>query len=106
MLLLEGEHPHELPGVHGGGADVAGLARAHDDVQGFDGFLDRCLRVESMNDIEIDIVGTQTPERGVDACENMFSRQTLGVGFVAHRMEDFRGDHDVIACRKVAEGAA
>jgi hypothetical protein len=47
-------HGGELPGPHRGGAEVADLAGLDEVVQGFHGLLDRGLRVEAVDLVEVD----------------------------------------------------
>ena len=58
---LRVEHARELPGEHARGADVARLARLDDVVQRLERFLDRRVRIEPVNLIEVDVVGLEPP---------------------------------------------
>jgi hypothetical protein len=97
VLLAGGQHLGELPGVHGGRADIAGLAGLHDVGQGLQGLLDRRLIVEAVDLVEVHIVGPQALQAGVDAGHDVLARQALVVGAGTHRAVDLGGDHHLFA---------
>ena len=92
----DAQHLHELPGVHRAGADVAGLAGAHDVVQRLQRLLDRRLIVEPVDLVEVDIVDAQPAQRPVDAVQDVLARQAAVVGIAAHRPVDLGGDHHLV----------
>ena len=100
------EHLRELPGKHARRADVARLAGPHDVVQRLEGLLDRGVRIEPVDLIEIDVIGPEAPQRGVDGVEQVLPGQAAVVRSVAHRKERLRGDHHLIARREVGQRAS
>ena len=46
-----------------------------DVVQGFERFLNRRVRIESMNLIEVDVIGLQPPQRIVDGAQDVRPRE-------------------------------
>jgi len=66
VALGDAEGAGELPGVHGGGADIAGLTHLHDVVQRFQRLFDRGVIVPAMNLVEVDVIGAEALEAGVD----------------------------------------
>jgi len=59
----------ELPGVHAAGAQVADLAGLHDVVQGLHGLLEGSVGIEAVDLVEVDVVGPEPGQRGVDLLE-------------------------------------
>ena len=64
----------ELPGMHGGGADIPGLARLHHVMQRLDGFLDGGGMVEAVDLVEIDILHAQPAQGIVDRMHDVLAR--------------------------------
>ena len=93
----------ELPGVHGGGPQVARLARLDDVMQRLERLLDRRRRVPTMDLIEIDVVRTEPPQTRIDCVEYRLARQAAPVGALAHREENLGRDHHLVAARIVFE---
>ena len=87
----------ELPRVHRGRAEVADLARLDDVVQRLHRLLDRGVGVEAVDLVEVDVVGAEPRERGVDLLEDRLARQALPARAVVHPDEDLGGEHDVLA---------
>ena len=56
-----------------------------------------------MDLIQVDVVGAEPPQAGVDRGENRFARQAAAVRALAHREEDLGGDHDLVAAREILE---
>ncbi len=96
----------ELPGVHGGGAEVAHLAALDEVVQRLEGLLDGGRIVPAMNLIQIDVVGAEPAQAGVDGSENGFTGQAAAVRSLEHRDEYLGGDDHGFALRKILQGAA
>src|ERR1700678_512509 len=59
ILSLGLEHLQELPCVHRRRAQIESFAGAHHITERFYCFLDRCLRVEAMNLVEVDIIDSK-----------------------------------------------
>ena len=96
----------ELPGEHGGGADVAGFSCFDNVVERFEGFFDGGLVVPAVDLIEVDVVGAEAAEGVVDFGEDGFAREAGAVGVRAHAAVDFGGEDDLVAGGEVFEGAA
>ena len=77
----------ELPGVHRRGADVARLAGLHHVVQRLQRLLDRRVVVPAMDLVEIDVVGAQPAQAGVDLGHDGLARQAAAVRVLAHRAD-------------------
>ena len=99
------EQTGELPGIHARGAEVARLARTHDVVERFEGLLNRGVRVEPMDLVEVDVVGAEPTERGVDGVEEMLAGQPAVVRTVTHGEEGLGRDDDLRPGAEVAHGA-
>ena len=91
VCLGHGLHVMELIGVHGAGTERSHLASFDQPIQCFHRFFDRCVVIETMNDVQIQIVGTQTFERAVDLTVDGFGGQ---VSFVEVH---FAGQHYLLA---------
>ena len=96
----------ELPGVHGGGSDVADLAGLYNVMEGFHRLFDRSFVVPAVDLIEVDVVSAQTLEALVEFKEDLFAGKTFGVGVVAHGVEELGGDDGVFALGVGLEEAA
>ena len=94
-----GDHVHlqELPGVHGAGADVEHLAGSHEVVQRLHLLLHGSVVVEAVRDVEVDVVGAEALERGVDLAEERLAVDALGVGAVVHGVVALGGDDRIVA---------
>ena len=103
---LAREHLGELKGVHAGSADVERLAGAHDVVQRAQRLFDRRVVIEAVDLIEVDVIGAEAAQAGVDGVVDVFAREAALVGVVAHRVEDLGGDDDAVARGEVLQRAA
>ncbi|MPM32210.1 hypothetical protein SDC9_78770 [bioreactor metagenome] len=63
-------HLGELPGPHGGGADVTRLAGLHHVVECLHCLFDRGVRIEAVDLVQVDVVGAEPLQRGVDLFED------------------------------------
>ncbi len=90
------EHFGKLPGVHRRGADIAGLARAHDVVQSFHRLFHRGAVVKSVDLVEVDVVDAQPAQAVVDLGQYGFARQTGAVRAGVHTAVDFCRQHDLV----------
>src|SRR3954452_3425808 len=89
----------ELPPIHRRRAEVADLARLDDVVQCFHRLLDRAVRIEAVDLVEVDVVGVETFQRRVDLLQDRFPRQPLSARTVVHLAEHLGGQHDVLPPR-------
>jgi len=87
----------ELPGVHGRGSDVADFAGFDDIVERFHGLFDRGVVVPAVDLVEVDVVGLEALEALIEFEEDLLAAETLGVGVVAHCVEELGGDNGVFA---------
>jgi hypothetical protein len=97
VRFAHGQAPHELPTGEVRDADVAHLPAAHEVGEGREGLFQRCGAVPTMNLIEIDVVGAESPEAVLAPLRDVLAREAGVVGALAHRKKDFRGEHDVVA---------
>ncbi len=105
--LLEVQGLGELPGVHRGRAEIAGLPGLHHVVQRLQGLLQRRPVVVPVDHVDVDVVGAQPPQAGVDLGHDRLAGQAAAVGAAgAHGVADLGGDDDVVAVRVVLQGAA
>ena len=87
----------ELPGVHRRGADVAGLAGLDDVVQRLHRLLDRRVPVPAVDLVEVDVVGAEAAQAGVDLGHDRLARQAGAVGALVHAAVDLGGEHELVA---------
>jgi hypothetical protein len=106
VLALQVEGFGELPGVHGGSAEVADLTGLDQVVQGFEGLLERGGVVVAVDLVEVDVVGAESPQAVVDFGHDRFAGEAFAVGARPHRVAQFGGDDDVVAVGEVGERAA
>jgi hypothetical protein len=71
----------------------AGLAGAHDVVQRLHRLLDRRARVPPVDLVEVDVVGAQAAQAGVDLEHDGLARQPAPVGPLAHHAVHLGGQH-------------
>ena len=101
------KHLRELPREHRGSAEVTCFAGAHDRVQRFERFLDRRLRVEAMDLIEIDVIDIEPAQAVIDRVHDMLARKSALIRIVSEWIKNFRGDHEFVAGRsEILQGAA
>ena len=86
-------HILKLAGVHGRGAQRSHLAGLDQIVERFHGLLDWRFIVEPVDDIEVQVVGAQSPERSIDLAMDGLGRKPSLIEV------DLGGDdHPVAAC--------
>ena len=90
------EHLGELPGVHRRGADIAGLARSHHVVEGFDRLLHRGAVVKTVDLVEVDVVHAQPAQAVVDLGKHGLAGQAGAVGAGVHAAVDLGRQHDLV----------
>ena len=95
----------ELPRKHRRCPEIAGLAGLDDLVQGFHGFVDRCVVVEPVYQVDIDVVGSEATQRSVDLFHDRFARQALPARSVVHLARNLGGDDDVLASGVLLDSA-
>ena len=78
-------------------AAVANLACPHQIIQRAQGFFDWCERIRAVNDVEIDPVGFEPLQTGIDGGQNVAARSTFQVARVIHGQPAFACQHDVFA---------
>ena len=81
------------------------LSRLDDVVEGFDGLLDRGAAIPAMDLVEVDVVGAESAQAGIDLGEDRLARQPGGVVPASHGREHLRGDHHLVAAREVRDRA-
>ena len=96
VLVLHGHEPGpaaqvggvlqlgELPCVHRRCAEVADLAGLDDVVQRLHRLLDRGVGVEAVDLVQVDVVGAEPGQGGVDLFEDRLAGQALTAGAVVH----------------------
>ena len=94
----------DLPGGVVGQADVADLALPDEVVVGLEGLLQRGVRVGVVGVVEVEVVGLQAAQAGLDLPDDMPARQAAVVDAVADDAVGLGGDHHLVAA--TAEGAA
>ena len=82
------------------------LAGAHDVVQRLERLLDRHVVVPAMDLVEIDVVGAEPLQAGVDLGQDRLARQAGAVRPLAHAAVDLGRDHHLVAPREVEQRAA
>src|SRR5713101_7703594 len=68
--------------------------------------LERRLVVPAVDLVEIDVIGTETPETGVDLHHDRLARQPGAIRSRAHAAIDLGGDHHLVAAREILDRAA
>ena len=86
------ERARQPVGQEVGHADVARAARPHDDVERFEGLVERRLAVVAVQLVEVDVVGLQARERAVDRIEQVLARGALVPGARADLADRLGGD--------------
>ena len=86
-----------MPAGEIGDAEVADFAGADEPVEGLENFFDGRHRVEGVELIDIDVVGLQAAETGVDGIEQVIARGADIVGAGAHPEGALGGDDDFLA---------
>ncbi len=80
MGVLPGGGLGQLPAAEVADADVAGPARGDGDVEGAEGLLDGGGRVEGVDLPEVDVVGAEPAQRGVERGEQVPARAVEAAG--------------------------
>ncbi len=96
----------ELPGVHGRGSDVADLPGLDRVVQRLKGFLDGGVVVPAVDLVEVDVVGAQSLQGGVELGEDRLAGQPGAVRAGAHPHPDLGGENDLVAPGEVLDRLA
>lgn len=101
--VLGGERtgPHDLLGGPLGGARVQDLALAHQIGQRQEGFLERCPVVEPLELVDVEVVGLQPVERGVQRGDEVLAAQPGVVAPWSVRPEHAAAQHEPVAALTV-----
>ena len=86
----------ELPGVHGGRADVTRLAGLDHVVQRLQGLLDRGRGVPAVNLVEVHVVGAEPAQAVVDLGHDRLAGQAGAVRARPHPAVHLGGEHDLV----------
>src|SRR3984885_11262633 len=95
ILIRDGQRLHQMPAGEIGTGDVAHLAAAHQGVQGIERLLHRRERVESVEMVDVDVVGSQALEAGLTGMHQVQPAGADIVGSVAHRKSGLSGYQDL-----------
>src|SRR5581483_838300 len=88
---------HQMPAGEIGGADIADLAGANELVERRQSFFDRGLGILAMQLEEIDMIGAEPLQRGVDRLDQMLARGAEAVRTGAGRKRALGGDQQAVA---------
>ena len=86
-----------LPGRHLAAADVAHLALVHEIVERAQRLLDRRERIDQVILVEIDPVGLEPLQAGLDRGHDIAARAALELALGVHRPAELGDQHDVLA---------
>ena len=78
-------------------APVEDLSLADQVLVGADRLLDRRRRVGAMALVQVEVVGAEAAQRGLDALEEVLAREAAVVRMLRHRKEGLGRDHEVAA---------
>src|SRR5271166_1810964 len=87
----------DLPGRERRATDVADLALADQIVERPQGLLDRGQRIGLVLLIEVDPIGLEAPEAGLDLGHDVMARGALEAAGCVHRPRELGRQHDVLA---------
>lgn len=93
----------DLVGEEVGAADVADFARADEVIERPEGFVDGGVGVGAVELVEVDVVGAEPAEGGVDGVEDVLSGVALVPGERADAAEAFGGEDDALAIAGAGE---
>jgi hypothetical protein len=93
----------KLPGIHRRRADVAGFASPHHVVQRLQRLFDWGVVVPAVDLVQIDVVGSQALETGVDRAEDVFAGQAALVGARAHLEKYFGRQYHLVARGEITQ---
>src|SRR5437870_8578574 len=94
----------ELPGEHGGGPEIAGLASPYHVMQRFHRLLDGGLVIPAMDLVEVHIIHPKSLEAVVNLAEDRLARESGTIGSLMHFAVDLGGDDDLVAIDEVLQG--
>jgi hypothetical protein len=97
VAICDRERLHQVPAREVRGADIAELAAAHQLIECRQRLLDRGVVVLAVELEQIDVIGAESPQRGLDRDEQMLARGAVVVGAVAGREGRLGRDQDPIA---------
>src|SRR4029078_2748885 len=90
--IADPEAARQAPGLDVAGPDVVQLARAAEVVERAEGLLERRRRIGLMAQEQVDALGPQPLEAGVDGAEERPPGEAAVVGPVAERIEGLRAE--------------
>ena len=93
----------ELPRPHRGGAEVADLDDLDEVVEGFHGLLDRGVRVEAVDLVEVDVVGAESGQGRVHLLHDRLAGQAAVPRAVSDLDEHLRREDDLLTLGELAE---
>ncbi len=73
---------HQMPAGIVRRADIANLARSDQIVERSQGFVERCLGIETVHKVQIDMIGAETLQAGLGGADDVIARRALAVGAV------------------------
>ena len=94
----------DVPGAHVGEAPLADLALADQLAEGEHDLLPGRVGIELVHVVEVDVVGLQAAQAGLDGAPHVEAGEAALVGSVADRVGDLGGQHPAVA--GLLEGAA
>ena len=97
VLFRNRQRLHQVPAGEVRAADVADLAGAHQIVERAQHLLDGRQGVEAVQLIEVDVVGAQPPQAGLDGPNQVMARRADVVGPRAGAKRPLGGDDHLIA---------
>ena len=89
-------HLSELPRKHRRGAQIANLAGSYDVVKGLQRLVDRCFRIETMDQEYIDLVSAHSAQARLHGGQKVLSGKASIIGVVAHRVIGLGGQYQAI----------
>src|SRR5665647_419826 len=104
VAIADAQRLLDLPGGEIGDSDVEDLAHAHEIAERLERLLDGRARVDAMDLVEVDVVGAEAAQAGIDGLHDVLTPEPhvvdvagAGRGRVAHRAAELGGDHDGLA---------
>ncbi len=80
MFLLQMTRLAELPGHHGGGAEIAHFAHLHQIMERLERLLPGRRLIATMDLVQVDILGAKPPQALVELGQDRLTRQAASVG--------------------------
>src|SRR6266700_2472901 len=96
----------ELPGEHGGGTEIAGLAGPHHVMQRFHRLLYWGLVIPARDLVAVHVIRPKPLEALVDLAEDRLAREPGAIGSVMHLAVHLGGDDDLVPLGEVLQSAS